>query len=674
MKIFRQRKHWLALLAIMFVFAACKGDSPTAPPPGTGTPPGSTPPPTGVTVTVTTSNATPLVDSTSVITATVTDNGQPVPNGTAVEFETTLGLFTDAEAPATIRTTTNGVATVTLTSSTPGTATIRATVNNVSRTVGVTFRARPTEEPQPSTAPTITSVSPIVGRPAGGEVIRINGTNFKSPVRVLFNTGGATPKEAFVTSVSPTVIEVITPAVDLGAGQQLEATVTVITEAGTSAERSTVAPAPFTFRADVLTPRIVTASPNSGPINGGTRVTLFGDGFQAPVQVLFGSAESRVIDIKFNQIIVEAPQGRDTAPDGSGTVTGPIDITVVNINSNTRTSLPGGFRYVAKMQITAIRPSVGSGLGGTDVTIDGIGFDDPVSVSVAGIPAQVIRVSGTQLLVRTGRLPIPCADVAGPVEVTNVENGDSASSLTSFGYIAIDPVILSISPTSVAPGGNVTVVVQTPGVGALGSATIRFKIGDRTVIPTPGQINDGAGTQSFTMVVPSSGFTFPTESCVTTSSEPGLRFGPVEADVTFLNVTTGCIDTVEAGLLVLPPSPNPCLKDPTPIVTNPAAGCATPASATVGNSTTATITIANDLEARPLNILTAAVGGANASDFTIAPTSASNITQGTSRSFTVTFTPSAAGVRNGLVTFTTNSSAQPTVTVCVRGTGIAPPP
>ena len=50
----------------------------------------------------------------------------------------------------------------------------------------------------PSTTPTITTISPSTGRPQGGEQVTINGTNFISPVRVLFDPGmGATPKEAF---------------------------------------------------------------------------------------------------------------------------------------------------------------------------------------------------------------------------------------------------------------------------------------------------------------------------------------------------------------------------------------------------------------------------------------------------------------------------------------------
>lgn len=674
MRRFRERKHWLALLAILFVFAACKGDSPTAPPPGTGIPPG-TPPPTGVTITLTATNNSPLVDSNTIITATVTDNGQPVPNGTAVEFSTNLGTFLDTETASTIRTTTNGVATVTLTSSTAGTGTVTAAVNNVLRTIGITFRARPTEEPEPGTAPTITSITPAIGRPSGGEIIRINGTNFTAPVRVLFNTGGAVPREAQVVSVSPTVIEVITPGVDLGVGQQLESTIIVITEAGSANEER--ATATFTFRAEVLTPRITTISPASGPIDGGTRITIFGDGFQAPVQVFFGAAEARVDSIRFDQIIVIAPPGRDTSSDGSQTVTGPVDIAVININSNTRTTSQTPFRYVNAMSITTMRPLSGSALGGTDITIDGTGFDDPLEVLIgppgAAVRANVIRVSGTQLLVRTPALPSPCNGFTGEVRVRNTNNNDTASSPEQFTFIGVPPRIVELDPTDdpLQPGETVRVTINNAGVGPLGSAIIRFNVNGRSVIPIPGEIftDDATGESEFLVTVPATGFTFPTVSCPFAPGITGTQLGPVEVPIVFTNTTTNCTDT--ATLTVNPPEPNPCVQaPPAATVTAPATGCADAGDVDDADPNTgnATITFRNS----------AAVGAANLTvnfdsvnpvgEFAITPATRS-IAPGTSQSFTVTFNPNTTGTRNATATFTTNDPAQPTIDVCLTGNG-----
>src|SRR5690349_17601298 len=115
MKAMRQQKSWMALVALLFLFASCKGESPTAPPTGGGGTGGGGVPSTGTTVTLTASNSNPVVDSIVLITAAVTINGQPAPDGTAVEFAATGGSFSATETvTAILRTTVNGIATVQL--------------------------------------------------------------------------------------------------------------------------------------------------------------------------------------------------------------------------------------------------------------------------------------------------------------------------------------------------------------------------------------------------------------------------------------------------------------------------------------------------------------------------------------------------------------------------------
>lgn len=678
MKGMKQQKSWLALVALMFLFAACKGESPTAPPPTGG--PGPNPTPGATTLVLTASSASPVVDSVVTITATVTVGGQPAPNGTAVEFTANGGSFSSTENVTSIlRTTTNGVATVELRSTIAGTVRVQAAVANVTRTVDVTFRVNVPDIPPGTTAPSITAVTPAIGVPTGGQRIHITGTNFKQPLRVLFDTGAAQPIEAFVISSSATDIEVFTPSVNLGVGQQLVADVIVITQAGSTTEQRAELEDAFTFRLEQLTPRVSTASPNSGPVVGGTRVTIFGDGFQAPVQVLFGAAEAQVINVDFGQILVEAPAGRDTAPDGSGTVTGPVDITVRNINSQTATTLTGGFRYVAGLDITAFRPLSGPATGGTDVVIDGVGFVAPVEVLIAGQRATVLQVTGTRILVRTPALASPCASTGGPIQVTNVNNGDleiygDSSEEQTFSYIPVPSLITSV--TTGIPGGSVTVIVRDPGVGPFGNADIRFQVNGRTVIPSPDRITTGTGTQNFSVVLPLTGYTFPTVACTTGGGGlPGTQFGPTEVPITFQNITTGC--TATATVVVNPdPVTNPCLATPEGSVIDPdqsaafPASCAQPASTTAtGAATQDTITIRNRAESQPLNITGVSITGPDAGSFSISPTSASNIPGGSTRNFTVTFDPPATAVpgsQNATVTFTTNSPTIPTLSVCLN--------
>src|SRR5438552_163580 len=378
----KQRTFLIALVALLAVFAGCKGESPTSPTTTTTTPGGGTPPPTGASVTLATSNATPLVDSSVTITATVKDNGQPVANGTAVQFLTTIGTFTEANATSVIRTTTNGIATVTLTSSTAGAATVTAAVNNV--------------------------------------------------------TAATT----------------------------------------------------FTFQSTVLTPKITAVSPASGPIDGGTRVTIFGEGFQAPLQVFFGAAEASLASgITFNQLTVIAPTASLTNPNGSGVVLGPVDIKVINIASATSVTAPAAFRYIQKIQITAAGPTVGPAEGGTRIQIDGSGFNDPLTVTAAGVAASVISVSGTKVIAITSPVLLTaCSDVTGPIAVTNIDNGDSANG-PPFTYHVNKTTIVGISPSSVTAGGSLTITVAGQAAG-----TNKILLADQTAFVTNSVFNPVSNT------------------------------------------------------------------------------------------------------------------------------------------------------------------------------------
>ncbi len=678
MKAMRQQKSWMALLALLFLFASCKGESPTAPPTSTSGP-GPTPS-TGTTVTLTASNANPVVDSVVLITAAVTINGQPAPDGTAVEFASTGGSFSATEiVTSVLRTTTNGIATVQLRSTVAGSIRVQAAVGSVSRTVDVLFRLDPTPPLPETPVPTITSVTPNIGLPSGGERILIVGKNFKEPVRVLFNTGAALPVEAFVVSRTDTAIEVLTPSVNLGAGQQLISDIIVITQAGTASEARAELADSFTFRNDVLTPRIGTATPNSGPVTGGTRVTIFGDGFQSPVQVLFGAAEARVVTIEFSQIIVESPAARDTSDNGSGTVTGPVSITVRNINSGTETTLGAGFRYVAAMDITSFRPLLGPATGGTDVVIDGIGFLSPVDVTIAGVRAVVLQVTGTRLLVRTGPLPSSCTGASGSILVTNVNNGDFEDfSAESFTYIPVLPMITSTSPDPAVPGESLTVTVRDPGLGPLGAADIRFDVGGRTLIPNPDRITTGAGIQAFSMSLPLTGFTFPTVACDAGGGLIGTRLGDAEVDLTFRNLSNSCSTSTTIFVTLPPGVANPCVPPPPQAtVTNPAnTSCPGLDFGDVdvdAGATTRNITIANTAPPGSANLVFPAPTLTSGTAFSIGTPPGGypvSVAPGGSVNIPVSFDPAVVGIDQGNVRITTNDPARPTINVCVTGNGI----
>ena len=676
MKLTRQRFILLALIALLALFAGCKGESPTAPPPitgtsGTGTGTG-TQPPSGASIALSASTSAPFTSSTSTITATVTQNNASVPNGTAVEFSTTSpnATFTDtADNPTTvIKTTTAGIAKATVTASAAGPVTVNVTVNNVTKSITVTFQDPVIPPVPPSTAPRIDTVTPNTGLPTGNQQIVITGANFVAPVRVLFDPGAGAPvKEGFVTNVTPTQITVITPAFDLGVSQQIIASITVIVGAGTPTEQRVTKASVFTYTAPVLTPVFRALSPTAGPIDGGTRVTIIGDAFESPVQVFFGSAQAQVLNVSFHEIDVITPTARDTNPNGSGTVVGPVDVRILNVNSGKSTTASSAFRYTAKMQITAITPTFGSALGGTDITIDGIGFTDPVTVDVGDVRASVIRVSGTQILVRTSPTGNPCGGKSGLVTVTNIDNGDSAISLSTFNYIGVPSIITSVSGTTPTIGSSLNVAVQNPGVGLLGTASVSFTVGGLPALGTPSTISTGTGTQTFSVVVPS-GIPFPTVSC-TAGGLPGTQLGTITLPVGFTNVTTGCTATLVNAITINPPGPNSCVVPPTATVTAPGSSCPnlSPSSVVAAGAATesTTITITNS-GTQTLNLGIPTVSATNGTVL-VSPNTATTVPAGGSVNYSVTVDPAAAGATGGSITFTTNDPAHQTVTVTVCG-------
>jgi hypothetical protein len=580
-----RRQTWVfVLLALLALFAGCKGESsPTAPPvtgPGstdtTGT--GTTNPATGAVVTLAVSPATPVIGSASTITATVTVAGKPAPNGTGVEFSTDIGSFclavTGCSEPTTnpiraaLRTTTNGISTIVISSSAVGVATIQAVVNNVSAKTTVNFVATPVDPPRPDLTPAITAVTPAIGRPAGGETVTITGRNFTTPVRVLFVTDTGVTKEGQVISASANEIKVFSPAFDVGTTQQLKATITVINAAGSANEsRITLATGTFTYQSTILTPKVTTMSPASGPINGGTRSTIFGEGFQSPLQVFFGSAEAQVVSNTFNQIIVLSPAGSTTSPNGSGAVLGPVDVRVVNINSATTVTAPALFRYTPKMQITLAGPNEGPFTGGTEFHIDGTGFDDPLTVVAAGVAADIIRVSGTQILARTNPVtPTGCNDIPGPIVVTNGDNGDTATG-PSFTYRISKPFIVSAVPSGpgpIVPGSSVLITVAN----AFGLP--QFKFGSVTPIVS-GATPNADGTTTYTVAVPLN-IPLQTGNCGGTTAPQATSF-----DLTYTSALTTCTNTQTGGLFVSPPQVGNLFLTPNPL--NLTATAAVPASA-----------------------------------------------------------------------------------------------
>ena len=299
-----------------------------------------------------------------------------------------------------------------------------------------------------------------------------------------------------------------------------------------------------------------------------------------------------------------------------------MDIRIVNVGAGKSVTLAGGFRYTPKMQITAVTPNQGPFTGGTRVLIDGTGFDDPVTVTLNGIAAQVIKVTGTEIIAISSPIALQsCSDSTGPIVVTNINNGDSAPG-PSFIYKVSKPAILSVTGVS-SLGGAATITVLN------GIGIARISIGGLSA-PITGQTTDPiTGITTFTVIVPT---TLKLDTLACTGVAGALAAQPTPFDVTYLSLTTSCTDTAPKALTINPANAPLLFVSPTAftpfsarITTIPATPGSpgppvvppTPATSTVTATAPQLIGLANTGSA-PLNITSATVSGAGCANFTIA--------------------------------------------------------
>src|SRR6185312_15911779 len=287
-------------------------------------------------------------------------------------------------------------------------------------------------------APTITSVSPTSGPIAGGTVVTLTGANFVSGS--IINFGGT--QATGVTWLSATQLRGTTPPHVAG-----PADVVMTGPDGVSATRANG----FTFLGPL--PTVASVSPLSGPVAGGTAVTITGTNFASGTTVSIGGVAAATVALLSSTKIACT-----TAAHAAGAV----DIVVTNIDGQAAT-LPSGFAYVGPPPtVTAISPSIGSMAGGTVVTVTGTNFATRVSLNIGGVNAtDVTRLSATQIRGTTGAHPV------GVVGVIVLNPGLQIGQLkNSFTYVGPGPTLASITPNSGPIAGGTTVTLKGSNFGS----------------------------------------------------------------------------------------------------------------------------------------------------------------------------------------------------------------
>lgn len=152
-------------------------------------------------------------------------------------------------------------------------------------------------------------------------------------------------------------------------------------------------------------PTITSLTPTSGPLAGGTAVTVSGTGLLGATDVRFGSQSSTSFQV-IDEFTLEA-----VAPPGAQA--GTVDLSVETPAG--LASLIAAFEYSSPIGliVTAVQPERGSTSGGTVVTITGSGWDPAMALEVhfGTIAATGVSVTGSTLEVVTPAHPSGLVDV-----------------------------------------------------------------------------------------------------------------------------------------------------------------------------------------------------------------------------------------------------------------------
>ena len=182
------------------------------------------------------------------------------------------------------------------------------------------------------------------------------------------------------------------------------------------------------------TPPAVTAiAPATGPVGGGTTVTITGTNFAGTTRVSFGPVSASFVVNSDTSITATSPASS----------AGSVDVTVYDAGASPPVSADR-FSYTSGQSpaVTALTPAIGSTAGGTSVTITGTNFSGATSVRFGVYSAASFRVvSATSIIAVTPAEPV------GVVDITVTTPAGPSPTLAADHFTFQTPAIASIVVT-----------------------------------------------------------------------------------------------------------------------------------------------------------------------------------------------------------------------------------
>lgn len=207
-------------------------------------------------------------------------------------------------------------------------------------------------------------------------------------------------------------------------------------------------------RSDLLvvfaTPEIAAVAPGYGPITGGARQELSGQGLTDATRVAVGGVTAAGLEpFSDDRVGFEAPALAEGAHD------------VVVENGDAQDTLPGG--YIAydpndnTLALLGATPNRASTEGGDELVVVGRGFGVDAQVAVGGVRATVVSITANALVI-----VVPAGLPVGPTDVEVITNAQTVVGTGLFEVYA--PIeVLTVTPDRGPAAGGTAVTVTGAG-------------------------------------------------------------------------------------------------------------------------------------------------------------------------------------------------------------------
>ncbi len=297
----------------------------------------------------------------------------------------------------------------------------------------------------------VESIDPAAGPTTGDTAVTLEATGIDDSTTVQF--GG---RPATIVEREGSTITVRTPAHQAGLVD------VVVTGPGAAA----VVENGYLYTSDPGND-VAAIRPQTGPSDGGTEVTVVGQGLDTPdIEVEFGSSQAQVLERHETWLLVQT----------SAHPPGTVDV-VVRGSERGAQRLTDAFTFVDPVEVDSLDPAVGPSRGGSTVVVKGRGFEGLERVEFGGLPAQFSVDSDRRITATTP------AHGPGTVDV-HLKRG-SVEKTIADGFRYREPLeVWGFSPVRGAVAGGTRVVIRGRGFEA--SNEVSFGDEPATISSTPG--------------------------------------------------------------------------------------------------------------------------------------------------------------------------------------------